>query len=168
MDLFLIGRKRKEVSREDVVTALATVSVFQNYVQHADAKAGIVVVVHAAGAALLAAQSGVAPRMLAGSPAVGWPILVVFAAGFLGAGYHLARAVSPSRSFIRSRFGISGVPETAPDHTDLATQYEEAWAMVTTLAAIARVKHLHVTRAVRWSCVMILSITAWSAAILLV
>ncbi|MFE0156357.1 hypothetical protein ACFWY5_55150 [Nonomuraea sp. NPDC059007] len=171
MYLFQNGRIRKEateVSREDVVAALATVSVFQNYVQHADTKAGIVVVVHAAGATLLAAQSGAAPKILGASAALGWSVLAAFAVGFLAAGYCLARAVSPSRRLVHSRYGISGAPETPPDHTDLRRQYAEAWAMITTLAAIARKKHRHVAGAIRWTYVVILSTTVWSVAALLI
>jgi hypothetical protein len=144
---------------EEVVSALAAATVCQSYVQHADTKAGILVVVQAGGASMLAAQMGPVFAIMRGGDWTGLVLLAAFAVSFVASGYSLVQALRPDlRPTDRpSRFSIVNRPSRNTGHGNPAQQAEEAWATVRLLSEIAARKHRWIARSIPWTCLMVVS-----------
>jgi hypothetical protein len=165
-----------DATREDLRDALAVTVSFQNYVQHADAKVNVLVVVHAGAAAIVAAQSGGMGKLTEPGSFLGYGLLGLFGVGFLVSGYHILQVLRPvlRAPAVRSRYGITGVTERPPGTTggerlsateataNVPAKIAEAWAMSRLLAEIAKRKHRHVLRALPWTAVMLVSAICWT------
>ncbi|MEU4830101.1 hypothetical protein [Streptosporangium sp. NPDC023615] len=158
-------QKARNLPNGDLGDALATMISFQNYVQHADGKAGVLVVSHAGAAAMVAAQTGAVARLEGAGLAAGLALLSLFLLGFLVSGYHILQVIRPvlRPPTLRSRYGITGVDATAmPTTEDVTTNLAEAWAMARLLAKIAQRKYRHVSRALPWAGLMFVSAISWT------
>ncbi|WP_336214072.1 hypothetical protein [Nonomuraea sp. LPB2021202275-12-8] len=145
---------------EDVASALATAAVCQNSVEHADTKAGVLIMVHAGGAAMLAGQIGPAFGIVRGGgwfALLGLAMFAMFAVSFVASGHHLAQALRPDlRPPDRpSRFSIVCRPSLTAGRSDPAQEAEEAWAMARLLGEIAERKHRRIATAIPWTCLMV-------------
>ncbi|WP_433540446.1 hypothetical protein ACQP10_34785 [Streptosporangium sandarakinum] len=151
---------------------LVRLGVFQTYIQHADAKAGTLVAIHAGTAALAAGnvdtatalwKAGVAPGV------VGVALLACFACGFLIAGHHLIAAIRPrlKEPAGSNRFGLAGYAPGATEaqqrQDDLEEQAREAERLINVLADVARAKYARITRAVPWMVLMFVTTVTWMA-----
>jgi hypothetical protein len=151
-----------DAGHEEVVSALTAATVCQSYVQHADTKAGVLIVVQAGGASMLAAQMGPVFAILRGGDwigLVGLVLLAAFAVSFVASGYHLVQALRPDlRPTDRpSRFSIVNRPSRNAGHGNPAQQAEEAWATVRLLGEIAARKHRRIARSIPWTCLMVVN-----------
>ncbi|GAA5047830.1 hypothetical protein HNP84_000295 [Thermocatellispora tengchongensis] len=158
------GHAEPDVTREDVAEAAAAVANFQNYVQHAEGKVNVLVVVHAGAVATVASQAGAGGLAEAGPvvAGVGLGLLGLFVLGVLISGYHLLRAIRPElRSPDRpSRYGITGVRQVTGGTP--ADRVAEAWSLARLLAGIAQRKHAHVARAIPWTGLALVSAVLWT------
>lgn len=145
--------------------ALATVTAFQNYVQHADGKVSVLVVLHAGAAAIVAAQSGASAKLSGAGTIIGYGLLGLFLLGFLVSGYHMLQTIRPDLRppAMRSRYGITGITHSPPPAADdLSARLAEARAMAELLARIAGRKYRHVSKAVPWAGLMLFSAISWT------
>ncbi|GGP03323.1 hypothetical protein LDL08_11350 [Nonomuraea glycinis] len=151
-----------DAGHEEVVSALTAATVCQSYVQHADTKAGVFIVVQAGGASMLAAQMGPVFTILRGCGWValaGLVLLIGFAVSFVASGYHLVQALRPDlRPTDRpSRFSIVNRPTRNAGHGNPGQQAEEAWATVQVLSEIAARKHRRIARSIPWICLLVVT-----------
>ncbi|GAA4208288.1 hypothetical protein GCM10022252_73230 [Streptosporangium oxazolinicum] len=148
-------QKPQKLTNQDLDGALAVMISFQNYVQHADGKVSVLAVAHAGAAATVAAQAGSAARLAHAGLVAGNALLGLFLLGFLVSGYHMLQTIRPvlRPPSTRSRYGITGVAGHLPPAADedVATRIDEAWAMTRLLAQIAERKYRHVSSALPWT-----------------
>lgn len=132
----------------DLYLALRTATSTQETIRHADTKAQVLLGLHG-GIALavlqqlstltLAAIEAPALLAVAMAAASGWLI------GLAVSGAYLLSAIAP-RSAPRRGNNRFAIPADRPTDDDVHTQRVEAWDLVSTLAAIASVKHERVRR----------------------
>jgi hypothetical protein len=157
-------QKPHKLTNQDLDGALAVTISFQNYVQHADGKVGVLAVSHAGAAAMVAAQVGGIARLTHAGLVAGTVLLGLFVLGFLVSGYHMLQTIRPvlRPPDARSRYGITGavghMPPTAGE--DIATRIDEAWEMTRLLARIAGRKYRHVSSALPWTGLTLVSAMA--------
>ncbi|MFF5204935.1 hypothetical protein [Streptosporangium sp. NPDC000396] len=139
---------------------------FQNYVQHADGKVSVLVVLHAGGAAIVAAQAGAGARLGQVGAVIGFGLLGLFFLGSLVSGYHVLQAIRPvlRTPDAHSRYSITGIGRHATPTAaeDVQVRVAEAWAMLRLLAQIAQRKYQHVSRALPWTGLMLASAVSWT------
>ncbi|WP_371782116.1 hypothetical protein [Streptosporangium subroseum] len=121
---------------------------------------------HAGAAAIVATQAGASARLGHAGLVAGLVLLALFLLGFLMSGYHMLQAIRPilRPPAVRSRYGITGVGSHAPTTSteDVPTRIAEAWAMSRLLAQIAERKYRHVSRALPWAGLMLVSAVSWT------
>ncbi|MEV5414041.1 hypothetical protein AB0K60_35060 [Thermopolyspora sp. NPDC052614] len=149
---------------EDPAAMHAIVTIFQNYVQQADGKAGVLVVIHTAAVAAAIAPGRAAAELDGAGAAVGYVLLALFLLGFLVSGYHVLRVLWPRLTppGSPSRYGITGVVNGPPADAAAFAEPAEAWAMVRLLAEIAQCKHRHIRRALPWTGLALVSVVSWA------
>ncbi|GAA3749438.1 hypothetical protein [Salinactinospora qingdaonensis] len=153
----------EEQGQVDTATALTALTMFQGYVQQADAKVGTLVVVNAGSAfAVMAAQAESAGQR--GSLAS--LLLVVFTIAFLASGYHLVQALRPRRtpapqssrfSIAMDRYQNGEIPPYDKAETNAVDEVREAWELSRVFATLARLKHAHVARSIPYTSVMLVA-----------
>jgi disulfide bond formation protein DsbB len=132
-----------------VKVALTALTTFQGYVQQADEKANVMVVVHTGGVvAVVTAVGGTAGAQW--SPVLGI-LLLGFTVAFLVSGFHIMRALRPSTHApaVANPFGVTGLD--AVPAVDPWTQAEQLWAMARFLGGIALAKNRALARATPWT-----------------
>ncbi|MFF7645543.1 hypothetical protein [Streptomyces canus] len=136
-----------------LTVALAALATFQGYVQQADAKVNVMVMVHTGGVVAAATALG-------GGGGAHWsPVLVTvlfaFAVTLLVSGFHIARALRPSTHVPTpvNPFGVTGLDAVLAD--DPQNQVEQLWAMARFLGSIAMAKNRALASATPWTAVML-------------
>jgi hypothetical protein len=157
---------RHELSpAEDLQVAVTTMGSFQTSIQHADAKATILLTVEIG---LLAISAN--DRAPVGHTGLFQRILLVVCAvcavaGLTGSLWHLGSCVWPrlGGSAETNRFGFAVFPQNAVARASAEAQRDEAWRFARELAAIALAKHRAVRRSMPWIGIMIVSTLIWIA-----
>ena len=133
--------------------ALAALATFQGYVQQADAKANVMVMVHTAG--VIAAATA-----LGGGAGAHWsPVLITvlfaFAVALVVSGFHIVRALRPSSHAPTplNPFGVTGIHVALPADTE--AQVGQLWAMARFLGSIAMAKNRALASATPWTALML-------------
>ncbi|WP_433369414.1 hypothetical protein [Streptosporangium sp. CA-115845] len=161
-----VRQKPHKFTKQDLDDALAVTISFQNYVQHADGKVGVLVVSHAGAAAMVTAQIEAATKLGHVGLVLGLVLLGLFLLGFLVSGYHMLQTIRPvlRAPDARSRYGITGVGAHVSTMAveDVETRIGEAQAMTRLLARIAERKYRHVSRALPWTGLMLVSAMSWT------
>lgn len=142
-----------------IKVALGALTLFQSYVQQADAKVNTLLLVHTGGVvaavAALGSRSGLHWTVLSALA------LAAFGVAVVGSGYHIVQALRP-RTHAPARpnpFGITS-PGSAPA-TEPAEQHRQCWEMARLLGEIALVKNRHIQRATPWTALLLaLGLTA--------
>lgn len=161
-----VRQKPHKPTNQDLDDALAVAASFQGCIQHADAKAGVLVVLHAGAAAIVATQASAGARLGQIGAVAGLALLSLFLLGFAVSGYHMLQAVRPilRSPAVQSRYSITGIGchVPSPATEDLPVRITEAWAMARLLAQIAERKYRHVSRSVPWTGLMLGAAVCWT------
>ncbi|MDO0934063.1 hypothetical protein QQY66_21090 [Streptomyces sp. DG2A-72] len=133
--------------------ALAALAIFQGYVQQADSKVNVMVVVHTGGVVAAAAALG-GGAGTCWSPVLG-TVLFAFAVTLLVSGFHIVRALRPSTHAPApvNPFGVTGLDADLAG--DPQTQAEQLWVMARFLGSIALAKNRALARATPWTALML-------------
>jgi len=153
---------------DDLHLALTTCASFQSSIQHADAKAAVLLTL-AAGVAALSASDLLATRPAV--PHVVWLVAVgaVLSFGLVGTLWHLGRCIRPRLSgpagYNRFAFANLARNPVPPPLASAEDMRDEAWRLAVALANIAVTKHSAVRSSMTWLAVTIatMPIVHWLA-----
>lgn len=154
MEPTVLGHSATADEPTAVKLAFGALTLFQSYVQQADAKVNTLLLVHTGG--VVAAVAALGSRGGLHWTLVSALLLAAFAVAVIGSGYHIIQALRP-RTHAPAEpnpFGITGagsVPATEP-----AEQGRQCWEMARLLGEIALIKNRHIQRATPWTALLLL------------
>jgi hypothetical protein len=150
---------------DDLHLALATGTASQTSIQHADAKAAILLTVPM-GAVVMAANDLLTSRLAAHTPAAVASIVVLgtlLLTGLAGALWQLGQCLRPRLTGPAgdNRFALPhlAVRTAPPPRTTALEQRDEAWRLATVLAGIAMSKHRAVRASIAWLTLTVVSLS---------